>query len=72
MSNNNITKFLRLKGVKVTDVENHKDHIILYMKMKKPKPNRCPHCGHTHLQYHDRRIGRLRDVPYNHKPVFFD
>ena len=71
MSNNNSTKFLRLKEVKVTNVENHKDHTILYMKMKKPKPNRCPHCGYTHLQYHDRRIQHLRDVPYNHKPVFF-
>ncbi len=71
MSNNNITKFLRLKEVKVTNVENHKDYTIISMRMKKPKPNRCPHCGHTHLQYHDRRIGHLRDVPYNHKPVFF-
>lgn len=72
MSNNNITKFLRLKEVKVTNVENHKDYTIISMRLKKPKPDHCPHCGHAHLHYHDRRIQRLRDIPYNHKSVFFD
>lgn len=63
MSNNNITKFLRLKEVKVTNVENYKDYTIISMRLKKPKPDHCPCRGHAHLHYHDRRIQRLRDIP---------
>ena len=72
MQSNNIIKFLKLKDVTVNNVENLENKIIISMKLKKPRPEICPHCGHHKLHYHDKRIQSIRDIPYNHKPVFFE
>lgn len=71
MCSNNIIKFLGLKDVNIKNVKRLDKSIEISMSLKKPKPGCCPHCGHKVLHYHDSRIQRLRDIPYQNKHIYF-
>lgn len=70
MYDNNTTKFLGIKGAVAKKVINNDECIEVYLQIKRPKPKQCPHCGSKTLHYHDKRVQKIKDVPYNLKHVF--
>lgn len=67
MSNNNITNFLKLKGLILENYENTEKKITLFLKREDVRP-RCS-CGESKLHIHDWRTRTLVDLPIHDKNV---
>lgn len=72
MYKNNIIKFLGIEEANVKNVKHFDKTIEVFVTLKEPKPKSCPHCGCKTLHYHDKRIQKVKDIPYQHKQVNFN
>lgn len=68
MQLNNITKFINIKGLKVTNVIETEETIFLDGELYK-KAKCCPHCKSKKNEIHDYRVQNIRDLPYRNKKV---
>lgn len=67
-ADNNITKLVGIKGIKLEKVEETEDKITITGKCKKrPKTFLC--CGSKKIEIHDHRQQNIRDLPYRDKQV---
>ncbi|MDO5036946.1 MAG: transposase family protein [Tissierellia bacterium] len=71
MHKRHIIKFLGLEGIKIKNVKEVGKTFEISMTLKQPNPRVCPHCGHKTLHYHDKKVQRLKDIPYNHHRSIF-
>ena len=55
-------KFLDLKDVIITNVENILDHLHIYIELPRSK-HICPCCGAVTDRVHDYRMQVIKDVP---------
>lgn len=66
MRNNHNTDLLGIEELKVTEVEESKDLIVINAKPKKTLQE-CPNCASKDLKVHDYRKQEIRDVPVRNK-----
>lgn len=71
MQINNITKFVNLKGLKITNVEEFEDRMLLSGKLFK-RLRKCPHCDSNKIEVHDYRKQLIKDIPYRSKKVLIN
>ena len=64
------TKLLDMEHMKVKEIENFPDHLILHVEMKR-RPALCPCCGTLTDRIHDYRVQRVMDSPVQGKTVYW-
>lgn len=68
MQENNITKLIGLKGVKVIDLKELDDCFEIYTILKS-KPKSCTCCKSKKIEVLDHKLQRITDLPFRNKKV---